>query len=327
MAIILSGICIATICMLHGCKTDNVWQHTSGIIWNTVYNVTWKGPLSLRDSIIAAASPVDASLSVFNDSSLVSKVNAALATPVDTHFERIYNESRRVNGLSGGMFDPTLSPAIKAWGFGKGHTATSDTLRCDSLKVFTGIEKTSLREGILYKEDIRTEFNFSALAKGYGADLVAEMFKRNGVENYLVEIGGEIVCSGQNNRHQPWRIAIDVPDDGTNPGEEIAVIISVADSSVATSGNYRNYHDTKDGGRYGHTISPVTCRPISTNVISATVVAPDCMTADALATMCMTVGEYEAFRICNAEGVAVMLILQDMSVRMSENFKKLVVQE
>ncbi|MDE5551974.1 MAG: FAD:protein FMN transferase, partial [Muribaculaceae bacterium] len=258
LTLFFNALFLAAGILLTGCNSDSGWQQTSGIIWNTAYNVTWEGATSLTDSIIPATYPVDSSLSVFNDSSLVSKVNMSLSTPVNSHFEHIYTESRRINRLSGGMFDPTLSPAITAWGFGKGHRANSDTLRCDSLKVFTGIDETRLRDGVLYKDDIRTEFNFSALAKGYGVDLVSDMFKRNGVCNYLVEIGGEIVCSGLNSRRQPWHIAIDVPESGHNPGEEIAVIISMSDGAVATSGNYRNYHNTKEGAQYGHTISPLT---------------------------------------------------------------------
>lgn len=314
---------ISVVCALAGlsaCREDTAWHKESGMVWNTIYNVTWQGPADLRDSIIPALRPVDEALSVFNDSSIVSKVNCSLSTPVDSHFIKIYNESKRINAISDGMFDPTLSPAITAWGFGKGHAATSDTLRCDSLLTFVGIEKTTLKDHRLIKEDIRTQFNFSALAKGYGVDLIAEMFRRNNVENFLIEIGGEISCAGHNSKNAPWHIAIDVPSEQNLPGKEIAELISITDVSVATSGNYRNFFTTAGGKKYGHTISPVTCRPIITDVISATVIHPSCMTGDALATACMAVGSKKALDMCRKADAGVLLILQDSTILKSDNF-------
>lgn len=291
------------------------------MLWNTIYNITWEGPAHLRDSILNAAAPVDASLSVFNDSSLVARVNAAKAVKVDRHFIKVYEETLRINRLSDGMFDPTLSPAITAWGFGKGHHATSDTLRLDSLRQIVGLHHTSLRGDTLFKDNPAVCFNFSALAKGYGCDLVAEMLRRNGVENFLVEIGGEIVASGVNEKGRPWRIAIDRPEWGLVPGGDPIEIINITGKGMATSGNYRNFHKSAEG-RYGHTISPRTCRPVATDVISATVIAGSCMEADALATTCMAVGSAEARRICKEAAAPVMLVLRDSSIYYSPSFKK-----
>lgn len=305
---------------LSACREESAWHKESGMVWNTLYNVTWQGPASLRDSIIPALQPVDRSLSVFNDSSIVSRVNHSLSTPVDPHFIKVYTESKRISAMSGGMFDPTLSPAITAWGFGKGHTANTDTLRCDSLLTFVGLDKTSLKESLLIKQDIRTQFNFSALAKGYGVDLIAEMFRRNNIDNFLIEIGGEISCAGHNAKQTPWRIAIDVPAEKSLPGNDIAETLSITDMSVATSGNYRNFFTTAKGQTYGHTISPKTCRPIITDVISATVVHSSCMTADALATASMAIGSKKALEMCRKANAKVLLILQDSTILKSDNF-------
>lgn len=318
----------AVICSLTSCTDSQGWQQASGMIWNTTYNIRWHGPASLRDSILTAIEPVDRSLSVFSDSSIVSRVNRQLATTVDTHFTTVYKECVRIHRLSAGMFDPTLAPAIEAWGFGKGHTPTADTLRCDSLRSITGLAKTSLKDGILTKEDIRIRFNLSALAKGYGCDLLADMFRRNGVEDFLIEIGGEIVCNGTSPRNKKWRIAIDRPVENALPGENMQTCIQLESGAVATSGNYRNFHESKDAEgkkskHFGHTISPHTCRPVATDLLSVTVVAGNCMEADALATACMASGSREAMRICEAAGTPVLMILADSTVQMSHAFTPL----
>lgn len=314
-------ILLAITALFYSCTSDS-WHRESGAVWSTLYNISWRGPQRLRDSIMPALSVVDRSLSVFNDSSLVVRVNDSLATPVDAHFIRVYNESRKIWRASGGMFDPTLSPAITAWGFGKGHKATADTLRCDSLAAIVGLGKTSLKGSLLVKRDIRTKFNFSALAKGYGCDLIAEMFRRNGVSDFLIEIGGEIVCSGHNDRGEAWNIAIDNPSWGAPAGGKHIDLISISDMAVATSGNYRNFHGS-GASAYGHTISPTDCRPAATDILSATVVAPDCIEADALATACMALGSARAKALCDSLHAPLMLVLSDSTLYYSDSFRAL----
>lgn len=332
LSIFLLPLCIAAVIrLLTACTDNNGWQQASGMVWNTTYNIRWHGPASLRDSIMPAIEPVDRSLSVFSDSSIVSRINRQLATPVDIHFSTVYKECLRIHKLSDGMFDPTLAPAIEAWGFGKGHIPTADTLRCDSLRSITGLARTSLKDGILTKDDIRIRFNLSAVAKGYGCDLLADMFRRNGVTDFLIEIGGEIVCSGSSPRNNHWRIAIDRPVENTMPGENMQTCIQLTTGAVATSGNYRNFHVAKDKmgdapKHFGHTISPLTCRPVATDLLSVTVVAGNCMEADALATACMAVGSVEAMKICNIAGAPVLMVLADSSVRMSPAFTPLLVK-
>ncbi|MDE5773349.1 MAG: FAD:protein FMN transferase [Muribaculaceae bacterium] len=311
---------LTTAILLCSCSNNQTWHKESGIVWNTIYNVTWLGPGNLADSIIPATYPVDQSLSVFNDSSIVAAVNKNIDTHVDSHFIIVYDEACRVNHLSGGMFDPTLSPAITAWGFGKNHTATTDTLRCDSLRSIVGIEKTHLLGDILHKDDPRIQFNFSALAKGYGVDIIAGMFRRNGVEDFMIEIGGEIFCSGHNSKNSDWRIAVDVPRKESLPGQQVAEIITLTNKGVASSGNYRNFHHTNTGTTYGHTISPLTCRPVETDILSATVVADNCMTADALATACMACGSEAAMQMCRDANADALFILRDSTVIYTPQF-------
>ena len=261
---------------------------------------------------------IDNSLSPFNPESTVSKINNCISDSIDHHFNKVYNKSKLTYSQTGGLFDPTLAPLIRAWGFGQGHKVSSDTLNIDSLLNFVGINKTKIEGYRLVKENPEIEFNFSALAKGYGVDCIAEMFLRNGVRNYLVEIGGEIRCSGMSPSNKSWQIGIDRPENGVSPGN-IITTISLSDSALATSGNYRHFHEL-NGKKFGHTISPITGKPLATDVISASIVAPTCMEADAFATCCMALGSKKSIELCDSLHLGVMLILNDMHILTNQYF-------
>lgn len=323
----MSAVALSVI-MLCGCNggsgKKSSWQKEEGLVWNTSWHITYNGLPELKDSVLTVLSRVGKSLSVFDPSSLVSEVNKNDSTPVDNDFIRVYIMSKKINRASDGAFDPTLSPLITAWGFGKGHEATADTLRIDSIMEFVGIEKTHLRHDALVKDDSRIEFNFSAIAKGYGCDAVAEMLRANGVEDFLVEIGGEIICRGKNPEGKDWRISIDRPvfsaDSIIHESQEV---IAVSDMGIATSGNYRNFH-TSGSTTYGHTISAETGRPVSTDVISATVLAPTAMEADGLATAFMSMGSKRSQKLNESLRRPVMLILADSTVWVSKEMKNLI---
>lgn len=307
--------------VLTACRKADPYVNAEGIIWNTSYHITYKGPVSLTDSIFLVLDSVGKSLNVFDSTSLVSKANLTDEIEVDENFRRVYEASRLIHKSSNGMFDPTLSPLITAWGFGKGHTFTADTAAVDSVLKFVGLNKTSLKGKVLHKEDIRTQFNFSAIAKGFGCDKVGEMLKRNGVTDYIVEIGGEITLAGNAPGRSGWRVAIDKPVESTGNEHQQGIVVNITDCGLATSGNYRNFH--KEGKTtLGHTISPITGRPVQTDVISATVMAPTCMEADGAATACMAAGSVMAKRLLNDLGYEGMLILSDTTVWMSEGFMK-----
>lgn len=288
------------------------------MIWNTVYHITYQGSPQLQDSIIPIFNEVGHSLSVFEPNSLVSQLNAGDSILADSHLLTVYIASRKINEMSDGNFDPTVSPLIDAWGFGKGHTPGADTLAIDSIMKFIGIGKTYCKGNVIYKEDIRTRFNFSAIAKGYGCDAVGEMFRRNGVENYMVEIGGELALHGKSPSGKDWNIAVDAPIEGSLPGEKSAYILSLTDVGIATSGNYRNFRED-NGQKTSHTISPVTGRPFIGEILSATVIAPSCMEADALATACMASSPEAAKSLLENSNVEGLLIFPD-SVWTTTNF-------
>lgn len=292
------------------------------MVWNTAYHITYKGPDALKDSIPRIMAEVGGSLSVFDSSSLVNKVNNAKISIIDYHFKEVYECSRKVNEMSEGTFDPTLSPLITVWGFGKGHEATADTLRIDSILEFVGIEKTCLNGNRLSKADERIEFNFSAIAKGYGCDEIGRMFERNGVKDYLIEIGGEVLSKGVSPSGGKWKISIDRPiETKTNEIHDSQAIILISDKGVATSGNYRNFQEI-NGRKFGHTIDRKTGRPIQTQIVSSTVIADNCMLADALATTLMAMTDSKVKSFCLRHNIAAMLVYQNADVWYSPSFKK-----
>lgn len=308
--IYLAGIFLST--GLIGCQRNYSvpYLYDEGLVWNTAYHINYQSEQPLTDSILAIFKEIDLSLSPFNPESVVSKINDNRSDSVNGHFQKVFNESLKINEISEGAFDPTLAPLIRAWGFGQGHEVSQDTLKIDSLLRITGISKCSIKNSKLIKENPSVEFNFSAIAKGYGVDQVAALLERHGIENYLIEIGGEIRAHGVNPSGEIWKIGIDSPEDKSDPGNPV-MAIKLRDCGLATSGNYRNYHLGKEG-KFGHTISAKTGRPVQTDIISATVIAPECMTADALATTCMTLGSEDAIKLCNRLKVGAFLILQDM---------------
>lgn len=311
------------LCMFFSCNNKKEgYVKCEGMIWNTVYHITFKGPAFLQDSILPVLNEVGNSLSVFDKNSLVSKLNENQAIVADSHLIKVYVASRKINKLSQGNFDPTVSPLVDAWGFGIGHAPTSDTLAVDSILTFIGIDKTHLDGNSIVKEDVRTRFNFSAIAKGYGCDAVGEMMRRNGVSDFMIEIGGELTLSGKSPSGNKWKIAVDVPDEDKKSGEEAAIILSLTDTGVATSGNYRNYR-IDNGKKTAHTISPISGRPFLSEILSATVIAPTCMEADGLATACMAGSMEQARELLKTYGAEGVLITGD-SIWLSEGMKKFI---
>lgn len=299
------------------------YHKADGMVWNTTYHITYEGDPELADSVLIVLEKVGKSLNVFDTTSLVSRVNAADSVIVDSHFRKVYNTSRKISKASRGMFDPTLSPLISAWGFGPGHKPTADTTKVAEILKYVGIDKTHLAGDTLVKDDPRLNFNFSGVAKGYGCDAVASMFKRNRVSNYLIEIGGEIAVSGLSPSFEQWSISIDRPVQSDSAiVHDAAAVVKVTDAGIATSGNYRNFH--RQGTRtLGHTISPKTGRPVETDVISATVIAPTAMEADAAATACMAAGSEVAKEMVSQLKYECMLILADSTTWMTQGLRTL----
>lgn len=228
----------------------------------------------------------------FNPHAIIARVNRNEPVQADTLFANVFNRAMEIARLTDGMFDITSAPYINLWGFGFQHAGDVTPAMIDSLSAFVGYRKVRLNGQTVEKEDPRLILNCSAIAKGYACDVIAALLERNGVTNYMVEIGGEVTMQGVNAKGECWRIGINKPAAINNPAQvaEIEEIVSLCKKGgVATSGNYRNFY-VKDGKTYAHTIDPLTGYPAEQEILSATIVAPDCMTADALATAAMVMG-------------------------------------
>ncbi|MDR2233722.1 MAG: FAD:protein FMN transferase [Tannerella sp.] len=288
-------ILIASMLFL-SCK--QTYQEESGSVFHTLYQVKYKSDTLLTDKIKAELKAFDLSLNPFNSKSIVSKVNRNEDVEVDQWFTEVFNKSMEVSEKSGGMFDVTVAPLINLWGFGFEQWDSISAHTIDSLKSFVGYRKVRLQGGRVVKDDPRIILNFSAIAKGYSCDVIAALLEREGVNDYMVEIGGEVVTKGKNARGECWNIAIKKPENEVDytPMKDTVIVQLCQKSGMATSGNYINYV-IKDGKRYGHTIDPFTGYPSEQNILSATIIAPDCMTADAYATAFMAMGVEAACRM------------------------------
>ena len=232
---------------------------------------------------------VDQSLSPFNKGSIISKVNRNEQVTLNEMFLNVFELAQQISKETDGAFDITVAPLVNAWGFGFKEGTTPDKRAVDSLLQFVGYEKVRLDNDIK-KQDPRIMLDCSAIAKGYGSDVVARFLKLHDIQNFMVEIGGEIVTNGVSDKRVPWRIGVTKPsDDSLSTSNEMQAVLNVTNKAMATSGNYRNFY-YKGGKKYAHTIDPHTGYPVQHNILSATVLANDCATADAYATSFMVMG-------------------------------------
>lgn len=274
------------------------YQHNKGFIFGTVYNITYQSDKNLEKEIIRELDKVDASLSPFNEKSIISKINRNEEAVVDNYFYDVFNLAMQISEDTNGAFDITVAPIVNAWGFGFKSGGSPTNQYIDSLKQFIGYKKVRInKDKHVVKQDERIMLDCSAIAKGYGSDVVARLFNAKGIKNYMIEIGGEIVASGLSEKRLPWKIGITKPsEDSLGTSNELQTILNITDCAMATSGNYRNFY-YKNGKRYAHTIDPRTGYPIQHNILSATVIAKSCAQADAYATSFMVLGLDEAKKI------------------------------
>lgn len=228
------------------------------------------------------------SMSIFSTTSLLSRLNRNETDSLDCHITRNIELAKRFSVISDGAYDITIKPLTDALGFGKEEAQNS--VNVDSLLEFVGYELLSIENHRLRKADSRTEIDLNSIAKGYTVDLIAERMEELMIEDYMVNIGGEIRCKGVNPTGERWSIAIETPYDGNMAMDSFEKIIRISDRAVATSGNYRRYYLTASGQKVAHTIDPKSGRSAVSSLLSATVIAPTCAEADAAATMLMTLG-------------------------------------
>lgn len=313
-------------------NSSKSYQRDEGRIFGTIYHITYQSGENLHAQILAELQRVDQSLSMFNDSSTISRINRneAVDLAADSLFVEVFELAQRIADDTDGAFDITVAPLVNAWGFGFKNEQMPSDAAVDSLRAFVGYKKVTLvrdetssrqssphsggqRGAAIQKDDPRTMLDCSAIAKGFGCDLVARLFRQKGIENYMIEVGGEVVVGGVNENGEKWHIGVTKPESAPsqptpNGGGELQTILQLPLSSphlggqrgaftaLATSGNYRNFY-VKDGKRYAHTIDPRTGRPVQHSILSATVIADNCATADAYATAFMVLGLDGALRV------------------------------
>ena len=262
-----------------------------GAIFGTTYHIKYEAPEALDSAILKELKAVDASLSVFNPQSTLSLINRGESDRTDAMLYEILQKAQAITAETNGAFDVTVMPLVNAWGFGfkKGIFPTQQQI--DSLCQFVGASHLSLtKDSLIVKSDSRVMIDCGAIAKGYGVDRIARLLREQGVRNFMVEIGGEVVTKGRNPKGHPWQIGISRPvSDDDKSSNEMQTVLSLENSALATSGNYRNFYE-RDGKKYAHTIDPRSGSPVQHSLLSATVIARDCATADAYATAFMVMG-------------------------------------
>ena len=301
------------ILMFTACTKQKQYFEESGSVFHTIYHIKYEGSEILTEKIDAEFQKFNLSLNPFNPNSIISKVNRNEAVEADDWFIEVFNKAKEVSAHSEGIFDITCAPLVNLWGFGFSKMDSVTPQMIDSIKQFVGYQKVRLDGRKVVKDDSRILLNCSAIAKGYASDIIARLLEREGIENYMVEIGGEVTMKGVNQNGKCWRIGINKPeDDSTGIKNDIEEVVQLCKKGgVATSGNYRNYY-VKDGKKYAHTIDPRTGYPSEQSILSATIVAEDCITADAYATAFMAMGLEKAREAAkNIPGIEYYVIYSD----------------
>jgi thiamine biosynthesis lipoprotein len=282
-------------------------------VFGTFYKIKYaSNGKDVKTEYLAALAAVDTALSTFNKQSTITRVNlspdSVLLTDKDSLFIRVYNKACEISTITNGAFDITVAPLVNAYGFGfDPNRSTPDSVIAE-LKNYVGWKKVSLSpSGYIKKENPNVKLDASAIAKGFGSDAVARVLRQNGINDFMVEVGGEVVCSGVNDKGRVWSIGINKPieDSTMQHTNEIQRVVQLDGKALATSGNYLQYY-YKNGTKYAHTIDPCSGKPVNHTLLSSSIIADDCMTADALATACMVIGVDSALSLIeslpNVEG-------------------------
>ena len=296
-----------------GCADRAAYSRITGFAQGGEYHITYSdrdcsgkrvkiSTAKMTALIDKALLEIDNSLSGYNKGSILTTVNSNKEVELDSLFVELFNRSLEIYDESDGIFDISSAPLFDIWGFGFSDKEAVTPEKIDSILAFTGMDKVELSGLRLIKSDPRVRLNFNAIAQGYSCDYVARIFDSLNICDYLIEIGGEILCKGKNPKGKKWSIAVDTPIDGNmEMGESVQDIIEITDAGVVTSGNYRKYY-IENGEKFSHTIDPRTGYPTKHNLLSATIITSDATTADAYATWCMVIGLDESIKFLESRG-------------------------
>lgn len=308
----IPGLLFFMVIALSGCsrEPENSFPEStiSGLTMGTTYHIKMVDTLLTDNQLKATQSRVDSLLLAINQSmstyiptSEISRFNELSETnrpmKISAPFSEVLKSSVDIGNRSGGAFDITVMPLVNFYGFGfkKGAQHLPSNRELDSLKQFVGIQHLTITDSTISKNIAGLSIDLSAIAKGFGVDAVGDLLTKMGLENTMVEIGGEVICRGHNNRGNAWQIGIDHPYFGEQPGEILQHVIALSGYAIATSGDYRNYREV-DGTRISHTIDPRSGKPISHQLASVSIIAKSCMVADGMATAVMVLGEAEGLK-------------------------------
>ncbi len=318
--------------LLASCKSElkNSIQ-ISGAAQGTTYHITYLAGQhsNYREAIDSIFKKIDLSLSTYKPGSVISKMNRNdTAVLADDYFSDVFTKSMEVSEKTKGLFDVTVAPVINAYGFGftKKEKVTQSLI--DSLLRFVGYKKVRLTDRKLVKEMPQIKLDFNAIAQGYTVDVLSSFLESKGIRHYLVEVGGELRAKGKKSDDSYWTVGIEQPDENMAEGGTLNnVLIKIKDKSLATSGNYKKFY-IEDGNKYTHIINPFTGYPARNNLLSATVIAGNCMTADAYATAFMVMGLDKAKQFLDDNknlGLEVLFIYDEKGISktyMSKGFEE-----
>ena len=330
---------IAIILLILGACTEEQgpWERNFnyGGALGTSYSITYLSSESLnyQEEIDSVFQVVNQSMSTYWPESDISRINRGDSTViVDAMFKEVFKLSKEVYQKTQGYFDPTVGILVNAWGFGPGSSMELDSTKVDSLLQYVGFDKVSLtEEGLVRKENAAISFDFNAIAKGYAIDRLALMLDEKEIDNYLVEVGGEIVAKGENKiKNKPWVLGIDDPQ--IEQGRRLKLALQLKDGALASSGNYRKFRiDSITGEKYVHTIDPISGFTKNSKILSASVIAPNCAEADAFATAFMAMDLEDSKAVLEEEKhlEAYLIYLdenQDVKEFFTEGFEKLIIK-
>lgn len=307
----LLAIAVATASCSH--KTE--YTTYSGPIQGTMFNITYCSDTNYNQEIDSLLEAFNESLSNYDPNSLISRINRNETDTLDVLSKEFFEVSKEVWANTDGYFDVTVAPIVNAWGFGWirheiQHVPDSTTI--DSLLQYVGSDKITVEGNRIIKQIPETQIITNAIAQGLSVDYVSDFFKSKGVENFLVEIGGEIYCSGKNAKGQDWKIGVDKPIEGSGyDNRESQIVIQMSNMAVNTSGNYRKFIEEGEQ-KYGHSMNPKTGYSAVNEMLSATVIYPDCIRADAYATAFMAMGHEKAMKIVESiDGMEAYFIIHE----------------
>ncbi len=275
------------------CKqTPSKYIYNEGFVYGTMYHFIYESPQGkdLQEDVKEKLDEYNSMFSTYDPESVIAKINNNKNVKLTPEFITCFQKAMEISEITSGAFDITAGPLVNAWGFGPEDKEKMTQERVDSLLQIIGYKKLKLENGKIVKENPQMKLDMSAIAKGYTCDLIGEFLASKGCENYMIDIGGEIVTKGKNEKGKKWGIGISRPEENAFfASSDYDAVVELSGHALATSGNYRNFY-VEDGKKYAHTIDPKTGYPVQHSILSSTVLADNCMTADAYATAFMVLG-------------------------------------